>query len=255
MIYFLYGPDSYRRAREEKIIIGKYKEKHSGLSIGRFDGDDEDKGWEDIKDFIKNNSLFDAYKLAVVSGIKAFADTKENKAWLKGIAITSDVNMIISIDGAPPKALSFLLEKPVIAPDFPFLTGEKLRVFVAAEARRRGAYITEKEQAAIAMLYRNDSWGLITELDMRALLPSSHGALQAAPKDFIGLINALAHGSLREKVCAAEYLLEKEDLAKAFNILSAFVSGDAKRQMADYDVAVKSGKLDYEAALVDFAIR
>jgi len=127
VIYFLYGPDSYRRAREEARIIRAYKEKHSALSIGRFDGDDENGGWERIKDFIKNNSLFDAYKLAAVSGLKAFADTKENKAWLKGVAALTDVIMLLSADGKPPKPLSFLLEKPVIAQDFPFLTGDKLR--------------------------------------------------------------------------------------------------------------------------------
>lgn len=255
MIYFLYGPDSYRRAREEARIIGAYKEKHSALSIGRFDGDEEDGGWDRIKDFIKNNSLFDPYKFAAVSGLKAFADTKENKAWLKGFIDVPDIVLLISADGKPPKALSFLLEKPVIVYDFPFLIGDALRGFVAGEAKRRGARITEQEQAAIAGLYRNDSWGLVTELDMRALSSLGRGGAHAPAKDFIMLIKALAYGSLREKICAAEYLLESDDPAKTFNILSAFVSGDKKRQMADYDVAVKSGKLDYEAVLVDFAIR
>lgn len=254
MIYFLYGPDSYRRGREEKLLIRKYKEKHSALSVMRFDGDEEG-GWDGVRDFIKNKSFFDNYKLAVISGIKTIVDEKETIAWLAGIASAPDIILVISADGVPAKALSFLLEKPVVSQDFPFLAGDALMAFVAAEAKRRGVHITEKEQAAIGALYRNDPWELVTELDMRALSKSAHGAVHAAPKDFIMLIKALAYGPIREKVCAAEYLLEKEDSAKIFNVLSAFVSGEKKRHMADYDVAVKSGRLDYEAALIDFAIR
>jgi len=107
----------------------------------------------------------------------------------------------------------------------------------------------------IAELHWNDSWGLVTELDMRALSKAGGNRANAPARDFIMLIKALAYGSLREKVCAAEYLIESDDLVKVFNILSTFVSGEKKRQMADYDVAVKLGKLDYEVALVDFAIR
>src|SRR3989344_240123 len=102
---------------------------------------------------------------------------------------------------------------------------------------------------------RADMVGLFTHLGIAALSGNkSHGA-HAASMDFIMMIKALAYGSQTQKICAAECLLETEDPAKAFNVLTAFVPQGKKSQMADYDVAVKSGKLDYEAALVDFAIR
>jgi len=41
--------------------------------------------------------------------------------------------------------------------------------------------------------------------------------------------------------------------AKIFNILAA-QAGEKIPRMADYDIAVKSGKLDYEEVLLDLAI-
>ena len=256
MIYFLYGTDAYRRDEKKRWIIGEYKKKHSSLSISTFDlRDEEGEGWEGVKNFIKNRSLFAVCALAVIAGTEGIPEKKDDLAWLAGIAADKGVVFVISAEKVPRKALSFLVKKPAVWEEFPFLTGAAFREFVASEAARRGAHLSEKELADIGTQYRADMWGLMTELDMRALSGNkSHGA-HAAPMDFIMMIKALAYGSQTQKICAAECLLETEDPAKAFNVLTAFVPQGKKSQMADYDVAVKSGKLDYEAALVDFAIR
>lgn len=261
MIYFLYGADSYRRRQKQKWIVGEYLKKHSRLTIEYFDfGAREDDGEEiavenALKDFIKNRSLFDEFTMAVVSHIEAIAENKDAVLWLKQFLEAKDVVVVISADATPPKPLAFLLQKPVVVQKFEPLTGFAFKSFVEGEAKERGARVTEAVMAELASAYRNDIWGLMNELDMRAVAGTRAAPSIVLPENFISLIKALAYGGAREKICAVERLLENEDLGKTFNILAAFVSNGKKAQMADYDVAIKSGKLDYETALLDFAMR
>lgn len=52
----------------------------------------------------------------------------------------------------------------------------------------------------------------------------------------------------------AEKLLESEDPAYIFNMFAALAYGEEKKIFADYDVAVKSGALDYEMAITDYIL-
>ena len=64
----------------------------------------------------------------------------------------------------------------------------------------------------------------------------------------------MAHGDLQTKISTLERLLaEKGDGAKIFNVL-AYQKKEHIVQFADYDVAIKSGKIDYEEALLDFVL-
>jgi hypothetical protein len=49
-------------------------------------------------------------------------------------------------------------------------------------------------------------------------------------------------------------LLENEDAAKVFNMAGGWAKGGNKIRMADYDVAVKSGKLEFADALADYVL-
>ena len=253
MIIYLYGPDSYRRAQKQKEIIAEYQKKHSALSVEQFDGEEKD-GWEKLRDFIKNRSLFDKFKLAVVRGIEAILENKENTQWLEGLKNNTEVVVLITSDDQPPKALSFLITKPVVAQEFKNLIGSEFKKFVEAEARARGAWLTESQLAGLGTAYRNDMWGLVTELDKLALSNEYQESGIRYKGDFFTMAKELAYGRGGQKITALEELLHNDDSAKVFNLLAALVGGDKKIQMADYDVAIKSGKLDYETALLDFAI-
>ncbi len=60
-----------------------------------------------------------------------------------------------------------------------------------------------------------------------------------------------------EKIEALEELFfAREEPAKIFNILASrnYLSPEMLKKLADYDVAVKSGKMDYDEVLVDLAL-
>lgn len=256
MLIFLYGPDSYRRQKKQQWIVDGYRKKHPLVTIERFDLEEEGVG-ERLRDCIKNQSLFDPCLLAIVRGVHAIENNKEQALWLQSLQDVAGVFVLIIADSAPPSTLSFLLQKPTVCDEFKLLDGFELKQFVEAEAAARGARLSALELAELYALYRNDMWGLMTELDTRALssnppLPPSSFQLR---RDFFSLAKTLAYGRMNEKLSALEELLSCEDPPKIFNMLAALVSGEKKAPLADYDVAVKSGALDYETALLDFAIR
>ena len=61
---------------------------------------------------------------------------------------------------------------------------------------------------------------------------------------------------LKQKIVSLEVLLNSEEPAKIFNILAASSRNQPAeiKRFADYDVAVKSGKIDYEEALLDLCL-
>ena len=260
MLIFLYGPDSYRRGLKQKEILEKYKAKHSALTIDRFDlseGEEEEK--ERCEDFLKNRSLFDSHKLAVITS-PFLSDAN-----LRMHANDANIILLLVSDKAPPEEWQWLLEKPVISQEFELLTGSAWKRFINQEIVDRKLTLDSQIINALATVYQGDSWGLVTELDKLALLnigtsdvPNIDAMLRTSDVQNIGFIDLIKtiswRGNLSTKIPALEMLLHNEDHGKVFNILAAFTSGAKKIQMADYDVAIKSGKLDYETALIDFVL-
>lgn len=261
MIILLYGPDSYRRQKQQQWIVALYRTKHSSLTIEQFDIEDngvfDSEAWGRLNDCIKKQSLFDPHILVRVRGVYAIADNTEFVVWLASLRDAPGITVLLSADSAPPKPLAFLIQKPTVCTEYKLLRGLAFKKFVEAEVVSRGAHISDEELAELGVLYRDDVWGLMTELDMLALAPRASRIAHRVflRRDFFTLVKDIAYGSSRDTLPALEELLHNEDPSKIFNMLAALVSGEKKAQMADYDVAVKSGRLDYEAVLLDFAIR
>ena len=253
MLIFLYGPDSYRRCLKQREIIEKYKAKHSALTIDRFDLSEEEE-IERFRGFIKNNSLFDSHKLALITNIWL---CESHNLEIKKFTEIKEITLLIVADKAPPEDWRWLLKKSVICREFKLLTGSLWERFISQQAVSRGLTLSPQLINALATTYQGDSWSLVTELDKLALLVNYESGIMnyGLKYNFIDLIKTI---SWREdfsiKIPALEMLLHNDDPAKIFNMLAAFTSGSQKIKMADYDVAVKSGKLDYETALLDFTI-
>ena len=255
MIVFLYGPDAYRRSRKEKQLVAEYRKKHSGLSVEFFDVA-EDATWDDVRSAVKNRSLFDDKKLAVMNVRDGAVFVKEEIKWLKALAANTDETVFITADGAPLKSFAFLFAAPVHAQEFTELSGKALQTFVEAEAAQRGLKMGAQGLARLAAEYRGDMWGLMTEIDRLSLSSAKDFVSEKQdPEDFIGVIKKLAYGGGVQSLTTLERALAHEDPAKIFNVLAAFTSGEKKRRMADYDAAIKFGTLDYESALTDMIIR
>ena len=77
--------------------------------------------------------------------------------------------------------------------------------------------------------------------------------LDVAP-NYWGLLNGVKGYDVRSRLSALETLLAMNDpAAKLFNILASQWK-EKIPQFAKYDAAIKSGKLEYEEALVDLVI-
>jgi len=241
MIIFLYGPDSYRRQQKQKEIAAEYQKKHSALTVERFYLD-EAGDWQRFRDFVLNQSLFGGCRLAVMSHLVA---EKELVKILKNNLETKNLILLISADDRPAKEWEFLLSEPALSQLFGHLTLKGLNNFILEESKRRGLRLRQSVIGRLAAVYRNDSWGLVTEIDKLAL-----GGRPPANFPRINLWPALKKINLP----FMERLLIQEDPAKIFNLLAYQAPPRDKIRLADYDVLVKSGKLDYEEALTDFLI-
>lgn len=249
MIIYLYGPDSYRRREKLKEIVVKYQEKHSGLTIGRFDFS-EYGDWEDFKDFIKNQSLFSVggKKLAICRPAGGDSIDEEFTRALKLLVEDKNISVIIDADSALSNPFNFLLRKPVLSQVFDELKPQMMAAFIKKEAERRGFKIIPQTVNNLLRRYGFNTWAIVTELDKLALGGlSDHDP--AAPHFFV-LLNRAKRGDLT----AMNWLLETEEPAIIFNIFASQAEPDLKIKLADYDAAIKSGKLDYEEALLDLAI-
>ena len=219
--------------------------------------------WERLKDFITAQSLFDHLKMAVVDMANnkwQIANGHDLKDLLEKQLETKNFYLVISADDAPPKEFNFLLKKPVLFQEFKSLTGLKWKKFMEEEVGKRHIAHSAWHMA----VGEGDVYGLINELD-KVELVSTSGVGIATPVlrgrnddsnkiDFFSAIQRLAKGNLQTQLPVLERLLNNEDAGKIFNILAYSVDAEKQVKMADYDVAVKSGKLEYEEALLNFVL-
>ncbi len=270
MITFLYGPDDYRRLQKKKEIVAEFRKKHSALGLGFFDLAAEE-ALDDFFEFVRSQSIFENAKLAVLENTFELDESKAAKL-LKPLITQKNVTILISEKDKPVKALAFLLAKPSLAQKFENLAGVELRAFIKAEATKAGLNISDAAAEFLGTIYEGNSWALVTELQkLSSFKVSSDRAavraggttidkkdldaldLEAAP-NYWTLINGLKSYDARIRLSALEKLFAINDPSpKIFNILAA-QAGEKIPRMAAYDLAVKSGKLDYEEALLDLIL-
>lgn len=249
MIIFLYGSDSYRRQQKQKEIISQYKNKHSTLTIERFDLEEAGVA-EKLKNFIEARSLFDNFKLAVVSSLDdSLAELFKNNV------IAKEVILLVNNINKPTKKFDFLLTPPVIFQEFDLLNSQQFKKFIEVEAKKRGLVINKSDLDNLSIQCGSDCWSVIAELDRLVLTDARGSSLNFRKQyNFFELINNLTSNYLSQRLRSLELLLEREDSAKVFNLV-AYSRGVGKKEAAEYDLAIKSGKLDYEVALLDLVIK
>jgi len=261
MIILLYGPDEYRRLQKKNEIIAEFKKKRSGLGVGFFDLS-EKESFSGFRDFIKNRSMFETQKLAVLSNVFECSE-KALTEELKWAAKQTKVTILVSEKNKTSGNLTFLGGKSVNikTQPFPHLAGVKWEEFVSELAKENGAALQPSALKFLAEVYQNDTWGLVTEIQKIALLLKKNIELKDLEKlglevspDFFGLLGGLKNQELDKRLVALEKLfLLNEPMPKIFNMI-AYQIPEKLGQLARYDVLVKSGKLDYEEVLVDLVI-
>jgi DNA polymerase III delta subunit len=285
MIIFLWGPDSYRRQQKTKELIVAYRQKHPNFDFKRFDLTENPEDYLGLKDFLNQQSLFDNFKIVLVTGIFSAkggpasgweVEPKKIKPILKEQLTKENSALLISEEKMPSKEFDFLLEKPVWAQEFESLTAGKLTFFLRKETEKRNLNFTPEAKKYLirwlASLSRErsgqeqtDCWALINELDKIVLAgfpqPITGKHLETLiPFSFREKIFDLARVlagcyPLKKKLITLERLLiQKEPAAYVFNLLGYQATGSLLLQLADYDWLIKSGGLDYEEALLELVL-
>jgi hypothetical protein len=247
MLICLYGADTYRRDQKLKGIVASFKKKCPAVPIARL-GDADTVA---LATFRTNTSLFETTRFGIVTVEKESAELKKE---LQNFLENTSVTLVVIAEKKPAKTFAFLLKEPVLAQEFALPKATELYAFIKQEAAARAVTLTPELLRSLAEAYGADTWALATELDKLALGASFSG--NATIPDFFPLVQRLkGTGSPESKLVTLSYLLERDDPAAIFNVTAALM-GDAagKKKMADLDVAIKSGKLEYEEALVKLVI-
>lgn len=260
MIIFLYGPDSYRRLQKLNEIVAAYRKKQSNLSHERFDLSDEEEFFK-FQNFAGNRSIFDPVRLAILENALDRFQQKDLKAILKTYFEAKDLVIIVNSDKKPSATFSALLKSPTQVQEFPALKGAEIIVFIKKTAKTLGFTIDAPTIKALIQTFGGNTWGIATELEKMALADGRDKPALSIHKpadNFFQLVNTLKWGrSLKDRLVALEIILSdrKDEPAKVFNMLAYRLRSEAEANLlADYDVAVKSGKLEYEEVLLDYAL-
>jgi len=251
MLIYLYGPDSYRRqGKLNKTYLENYAKKYPGSAPEYFDMKNEDELVR-LKDFVGARSLFAKAKLGVITS--ADEDPKGFRDLLKSNLKDRETTLIVVADKKLPKEFNFLLDEPVTYFEFEPLEGTKLLSYIKSECVSREWKISDEVIRQVAAAEGDDLWRCMTELERLAYGGKSEGTV-AAP-DFFPLIMTLkSNAPLPRKINALYFALEKNEPAAVFNVLASQVDPVTKIKFADYDIAIKTGKLDYPEALLDFVL-
>lgn len=266
MLIFLYGPDSYRRQKESNRIIKEYRQKYSGFSYDYFDLENPEELFR-LKEFSSQLLIFDNKKLAVLTSIYE-TDSKKLKEFFKPYLDSEDFTILISEENSPPPELNFLKKKAFSVEKFENLKGDKWRFFIQKEARERNIAFTPRALNFLAEAFQDDTWGLVNELDKIGLISpiglidikdlEKIGDYHYESPDIFGYINAVSRDwPLVRRIIALEKLfISQEEPVKIFNILASLKWLPTKliQKLADYDIMVKSGKIDYEEVLLNLAL-
>jgi DNA polymerase III delta subunit len=204
---------------------------------------------------LANQSIFETAKLAVIEN--AFeADAKQLAKLLSPLLENKTTTVLLSERGKPVKALGFFLEKPAIFQEFKQLEEPLFTSFIIAEAKKIGLTVSSSAAHFLGTVYQGNTWTLVTELEKIVSLKKTIDKkdldvldLEVAP-NYWALMNGLKSSDARVRLATLEKMLAMGDPpAKIFNILASQWQ-EKIPAIAEYDFMVKSGKLEYEEALV-----
>ena len=260
MLIILYGPDSYRRLKKLNEIIDAYRKKQSNLSYDRFDLSNEDELFR-FQDFAKNRSIFDPIRLAVLENIEECREQKELKTVLKRDLEAKDLVIVINSDKKLPTTFNLLLKAPTQVQEFPALKDAEIIAFTKNLAKTLNLTLDNLTIKTLIQTFGSNTWGIATELERMALAGNqikSPLSIHKPADNFFQLVNTIKYGrSLKDRLVALEIILSdrQDEPARVFNILAYRLRSQKEADtFADYDVAVKSGKLEYEEVLLDYAL-
>ncbi len=267
MIIFLYGKDSYRRNRKLRELCDAYREKYAPLDMAVFDLEDNPDDWQKAADFLNQPSMFVDSKLAVIKAAQA-VDAKEWISVLKNQIEIEKVFVVISEEIPPKKDFKFLTKEGVTSQQFGELEEAVLAAFLKKEITLRGLRFSE-DASRYFLSYVADSAErsalAVNELDKLRLLSAGEEISLTRLRTIVRYrrkdeVFRIASAVLREREAGRRLgaleraFLQREAPSYVFNSLGFQAKGKSALRLADYDISIKSGGLEYEEALTDFVL-
>lgn len=258
MIFFLYGKDSFRRGRRKKEIFAEILKKYPKINYAFFSGENEDSIIK-TKEFLAAQGLFFEKRIGILEEAENL-DGKKLAKELLPIADNKDIALIVAHDGKPTKDFAPFLKAPVKAEAFEELTPAELSKFISTTSKELGLKIEPAAIAKLSKSYGTNLWGIYTELQK---LSAGSGNVRAQDIEALGFenvseywptLNALRSPALSARLWALEMLfLQGEPAVKTFSILAGSRGSDPKL-FAEYDILIKSGKLEFDEAVIDLVL-
>ena len=164
MIYFLYGPDTYRSRQKLNEIVEHYKKIHkSGLNLKHFDL--KEGNFQDFQNEIQSVSMFAEKKLVVLRDALSNENFKENFLKISKKIIESKDIILFYEDGEVPKdEFSEFLKKRGKSQEFQLLDGERLKNWIKKELENYGAKIEPRALELLISYVGNNLWQMSNEI-------------------------------------------------------------------------------------------
>ncbi len=269
MIYCLYGPDSLRRGRKLNELTYAYKKKYEAPDILDLDFNEDPDSFIRARDFLNQPSLFVSAKVLVVRNSDITSDEKEWARVLKQELKSEKTFVFLSEGKAPKKTFSFLLKDPVFSQEFPEPSLRDLKVFIQKEAAELQVKFDSRALDFFCeQIFRRAegrAWHARRELEKATLLSKGSTVsentlreilyIEEEKRVFESARKILFERALPKTISELEALnFRKYSGAYVFNSLSYQARGADAVSLARYDEMIKSGKLEYEEALLDFVL-
>jgi len=164
MIYFLYGPDTYRSRQKLNEIVEHYKKIHkSGLNLKHFDL--KEGNFQDFQNEIQSVSMFAEKKLVVLRDALSNENFKENFLKISKKIIESKDIILFYEDGEVPKdEFSEFLKKRGKSQEFQLLDGERLKNWIKKELENYRAKIEPRALELLISYVGNNLWQMSNEI-------------------------------------------------------------------------------------------
>jgi DNA polymerase III delta subunit len=267
MIILLHGPDAYRRSAKRRDIVREFKAKHPMSQTLTVDIEEDAKEFRGrLGEATHTRSMFDPAELFLLD--RAYdMEKKDLTELILPYAASPSFVFLLSEDTKPTKPFETFLKKveagaegtkkAVMIQEFEYPEGAAWATFIKKAAEAEGFELSPDALTFLAGIYAKDTWGLMTELAKlgglaKKKIERKDIELADAPEipNFFAMLGALQSPRPAERLSVLAKLLGSgEPAAKIFHILS--YQGANPMRFAKYDAAVKSGKFEYEEALLD----
>jgi len=166
MIIFIYGEDTYRARQKLNEIVEHYKSVHkSGLNLRFLDCEEQNISIEDLKEKIRQATMFKEKKLVIITNLFSDAGLKEKFSKdLKEFLDYSDILMVFEENVKKTDPLFKKLIKTAKCQEFKVLEGQNLRNWLKKEVERNKGSIDSVALETLVDYVGNDLWQLVNEM-------------------------------------------------------------------------------------------